>query len=549
MFDAMRASGWRRRLAVATACAVSLAALTACTESSAGSRDGSADGGGSTARTIEPGQAASDQVVDLLTVGIPGQVPTLNPNENIASGQFVNGLAMETLLRIDQDGNLQPWLATDWEVVSDTVYEYTLREGVKFWDGTELTSEDVKFAWDQLREGGQPFFSAIESIDTPDRYTVVVNLIKPNAAWQYTPGLFYSFIYQKAFFQQEPKSFGQPGRLVMGTGPWQVESLTPTTGMELSAYPGYWGGEPPIKRISVKSFADENAMALALRADEVDIAMSIAQPKNFDAAAGGDVTTTASTCAIALLGMPTQTAPFDDVHVRRAVAHAINRDDIVAAKQGGAGDPLTTLIPPAVLASLADEDEVEEALDGLPKYEFDLEKAREEMAQSKVPDGFEFEFLTTSMYARVAQVIAAQLAEINIDVEVNSVGDTEYTTKLIGEPKERPLTFSETGACTPDPSWNDLWLGSAPEGGPSTLNFANFTPPRIDELQDEGLATVDPAERLDIYTEILDIVGTEVPYVPLYEEGTTYASADYELQDFGSYWSNTPWALNLVPQQ
>ena len=110
------------------------------------------------------------------------------------------------------------------------------------------------------------------------------------------------------------------------------------------------------------------------------------------------------------------------------------------------------------------------------------------------------------------------------------------------------MTYSETGACTPDPSWNDLWLGSAPEGGPSTLNFANFTPPRIDELQDEGLATIDPSERLDIYTEILDIVGTEVPYVPLYAEGNTYASQDYELRDFGAFWSNTPWALNLVPK-
>ncbi len=548
MTDAMRGSRMRQRLTLAVAGAVALTALAACTSSSSepGSDDGA--GGDSSARTVEPGQAESDQEVEQLTVGIPGQILTLDPAENIASGQYVNGLGMETLLRIDQDGNLQPWLATDWEAVSDTVYEYTLREGVKFWDGTELTSEDVKYAWDIHREGGQPFFSSIESIETPDPSTVVVNLSAPNAAWQYTPGLFYSFIYQKAFHEQDPESFGQPGRLVMGTGPWQIDSLNPTTGMELSANPNYWGGEPPIKRISVKSFADENAMALALRADEIDVAQVIAQPKNFDAAAGGDVTTTASTCAIALMGMPTQTAPFDDVHVRRAVAHAINREDIVAAKQGGAGDPLTTLIPPTVLASLGDEDEVQAALDGLPTYEHDLEKAREELAKSKVPDGFEFEFLTTSMYSRVAQVIAAQLAEIDIVLDVNSVGDTEFTTRLIGEADQRPMTYSETGACTPDPSWNDLWLGSAPEGGPSTLNFANFTPPRIDELQDEGLATIDPSERLDIYTEILDIVGTEVPYVPLYAEGNTYASQDYELRDFGAFWSNTPWALNLVPK-
>lgn len=537
-----------RRLALVVAGAVALSALAACTESSSEPGSGSADGDGSSARTAEPGEAESDQVVEQLAVGIPGQIATLNPHENIASGQYANSLGLETLLRIDQDGNLQPWLATDWEAVSDTVYEYTLREGVEFWDGTELTSEDVKFVWDTHRKGGQPFFGSIESIDTPDPYTVVVNLSEPNAAWQYTPGLFYSFIYQKDFYEEDPKEFGQPGRLVMGTGPWQIDSLSPTVGMELSANPDYWGGEPPIKAISVKSFADENAMALAMRAGEIDVAPVVAQPKGFNAAAGGQMTTTTSTCAIALLGMPTQTAPFDDVHVRRAVAHAINRDDIVAAKQGAAGAPLTTMIPPPVLASLGDEDEVEEAVAGLPTYEYDLEKARAELAESKVPDGFEVEFVTTSLYAPVAQVIAAQLAEIGIELDVRSIGDTEFTTRLVGDAEQRPMTFSETGACTPDPSWNDIWLGSAPEGGPSTLNFANYTPPRIDELQDEGLATLDPSERLDIYTEILDMVGTDVPYVPLYTEGATYASQDYELRDFGSYWTNTPWALNLVPR-
>ena len=157
-------------MALAAAVAFSLAAAAGCTASSSesgnGTNGGPEQGGESSARTVEPGQAESDQEIDQLTVGIPGQVPTLNPAENIASGQYVNGLGMETLLRIDQDGNLQPWLATDWEAVSDTVYEYTLREGVQFWDGTELTSEDVKFAWDIHREGGQPFFSSIESIET-----------------------------------------------------------------------------------------------------------------------------------------------------------------------------------------------------------------------------------------------------------------------------------------------------------------------------------------------------------------------------------------------
>lgn len=546
MTDAMSGFKLRRRLALALGAVMAAGVLAACTDNSSDSDSDSA--GASPPRTAEPGAAEADLQLEVLNVGIPGQIPTLNPTENIAAGQYANSLGLETLLRLDQEGNLEPWLATEWEAVSDTVYEYTLREGVKFWDGTEMTSEDVKFSWDQ-QTTDQPFFSSIESIEAPDPYTVIVNLSEPDASWQYTPALFYGFIYQKDFFEEDPETFGQPGRLIMGTGPWQFDSLTPTTGMELSAFPDYWGGEPSIERISVKSFADENAMALALRAEEIDFAPVVTAPRGFNAATGGDMTTTMPTCATALMGMPTQAAPWDDIHVRRAVAHAINRDDIVAAKQGADGGPLTTIISPMLLGQLGSEDEVQDALDSVPGYEFDLDAARAEMAESSVPDGFEYEFLTTTAAAPVAQVIAEQLSEIGIDLTVDSVGDTEFTSALIGEGDERPLTYMETGACTPDPSWDDLFLGTMPpDGEPKTLNFAEYTPPEVDELQAEGLSTLEPAERLDIYTEILTMVGTDVPYVALYSEGATYGSMEYDLVDFGSYWTHQPWALNLVPK-
>lgn len=535
-----------RWLALVLAGAVAFGGLTACSDASS-----SPDNAESSvpARTAEPGEAVSDEAVPLLKVGILGQIPTLNPNENIAAGLYANSLGLESLLRIDQNGNLAPWLATKFEEKSGTVYEYTLREGVKFWDGTEMTSADVKHSWDSRVESNQPFFTAVENIEAPDRYTVVVTLKEPNAAWKYTPALFYSNIFQKKFFEEHEKDFGKPGTLVMGTGPWQFDSLKPTVGMELSAFADYWGGESPIEHISIKSFADENSMALALRAGEIDFTPVVNAPKGFDAAAGGGTTTTVATCATALMGMPTQTAPWDDVHVRRAVAYAIDREEIVAATQGASGGPLTTLISPILLRQLGSEEEVQDALDSLPSYPHDLEKAKEEMAKSKVPDGFTYEFLTTSATAAVAQVIAAQLKEIGIDLAINSVGSAEFSSRLVGPPGQRPLTFIETGACSPDPSWDDLFLGTLPDGEtPKTLNFANYTPPEIDELQHEGLTTLDPKKRLKIYTKILDHVRTDVPYVPLYAEGATYASKEYDLVDFGSFWVNQPWALNLVPK-
>lgn len=315
-----------------------------------------------------------------------------------------------------------PWLAIGFEEVSDTVYEYTLREGVEFWDGTELTSEDVTYTWDRSIElDERPGFASVESIETPDDYTVRVTLTQPDATFKYTPTQFYAAIYQKDFAEEAGDAFGRLDTLVMGTGPWQIDSLSPTSGMDLSAFDGYWGGEPPIDQVSVKFFADDNAMAFALRSGEVDIVQGVTSPDSFDAAAGGGTLTTVETCATALVSMPTRTAPFDDIHVRRAVAHALDREAIIAAAQGRAGGTLETLISPMMLEPLGSEDEVADALDGLPSHEHDVEKAKEELAKSSVPDGFSTELRVPTDYSAIAEVIAAQLTEVGIETEAVTV--------------------------------------------------------------------------------------------------------------------------------
>jgi peptide/nickel transport system substrate-binding protein len=524
-------------------------ALVSCVDNSPGAGGNAAPPGAAELRA--PGQAASDQEIPQLKVGILGEVPTLDLQKNVASGFWLLQLGMETLLRVDSDGKLGPWLATDWAQKSPTVYEYTLRKGVKFWDGTELTSQDVKYSWDYQRGvvgpgDGSSIFAPVKSIDTPDKYTVRLTLKEPNASWKYTPAMFYSVIFQKKFVEQHPKDFGQPGTLVMATGPWKFDRLNPTSGLELSANPDYWGGKPSIGRISVRLFKDDNSMGLALRAGEIDLSPLVNGPKGFDAAAGGDTTTTVPTCATALFSMPTKTKPWDDVHVRRAVAYALNREELVAATQGRAGGPLHTLISPLLLRSLASEAEVDAALKTVPTYPHDLGKAKEEMAKSKVPDGFSFTMKITTGSASIAQVIAAQLKQIGIDLNIDTIGDTAYGSEITGPADKRPLTFSETGACTPDPSWDDLWLGSA--NLTAGLNIANYAPPEVDRLLKDGVTTQDPKQRLEIYTKILQRLAEDVPYVPLYAEGATYASSKYNIVDYGSYWMNSPWALNVVPK-
>ncbi|MFF2852567.1 ABC transporter substrate-binding protein [Streptomyces sp. NPDC058001] len=544
----------RRRLlrpaALAVAALVAIGAA-ACTDNSpdAGGTAGKA-GDAVKKRTVGPGKPESDKKIPQLKVGILGQVPTLNLKKGIGAGLYTNTLGLESLLRVGPGGELEPWLATSWKQTSDTVYEYTLREGVKFSDGTPFTSADVKYSWDFYRDQGSRrshYYANVDHIETPDEHTVKVILKSPTASFKYTPAMFWSVIFQKKFAQAHPKDFGQPGTLLVATGPWKFDSLNPTSGMELSANPYYWGGKPPIEKISVKSYADDNSMALAMRSGEIDLSPGIGSPKGFSATAGKNTVTTVATCATTFLSMPTKTAPWDDIHVRRAAAYAIDRKAVIASTQGRAGAPLNTLISPLLLDPLGSKDEVDKALGTVPVYEHSVAKAKAELKKSKVPNGFKDTYVSPTSIAATGEVIVDQLKKIGINLKLQKVADSAFAARATGPADQRPVTASETGACSPDPSWDAIFLGKAntAKGG---LNIANYTPPEVDKLLADGLATQEPKKRLQIYTDLLKRLGEDVPYVPLYAEGNHYASPKYDIAGYDSYWMNSPWALNVVPK-
>ncbi|WP_419999954.1 ABC transporter substrate-binding protein [Streptomyces boninensis] len=535
-----------RPMALAVAGAVALGAA-ACTDNSPGAGTGKA-GAAVKERTVGPGKSVSDQRIPLLKVGILGQVPTLNPKKGIGSGLYTNTLGLESLLRVGPDGKLEPWLATSWKQTSAKVYEYTLRKGVKFSDGKPLTSADVKFSWDYYRTQGSRrshYYANVDHIEAPDKRTVRVTLTQPDASFKYTPAMFWSVIFQKKFHQEHEKDFGQPGTLLVATGPWKFDSLNPTSGVELSANPHYWGGKPAIDKISVKSYANDNSMALALRSGEIDLSPGVGSPKAFNSTAGKNIVTTVATCATTFFSMPTTKQPWDDVHVRRAAAYAINRKDVIASTQGRAGAPLNTLIAPELMRPLGSKEEVGKALDSIPVYEHSIAKAKAELKKSKVPNGFSGTYVIATSTAATGEVIVDQLKKIGIKLKLESVADSAFTARLTGGPDTRPVTSSETGACSPDPSWDSIFLGkaNAAKGG---LNIANYTPPEVDKLLADGLKTQEPKQRLQIYTDLLKRLGKDVPYVPLYAEGNHYASAKYDIAGYDSYWMNGPWALNVV---
>jgi peptide/nickel transport system substrate-binding protein len=276
--------------------------------------------------------------IPLLRVAMT-PISSLDGSKGTPINNWLAALGLERLTTVGTDGAVHSWLAQSVTRPGRDVYVYHLRHGVRFWDGDELKAADVANSLNYYRYPGSVSaynFQSVKSIVATDRYTVVVTLKHPDPGWKYLVCRFEMGIFEKAYQQAHKQSYGQPGTLTMGTGPWKFESLDPTSGAELAANPHWWGGKVPIARISVKFFADENSEALAFRAGEVDVTPeSLANVPGFSAAAHVSVVSAPSNDELDF-AMNTQAAPWNDVHVRRAVAYAINRSEIIRANGGGA---------------------------------------------------------------------------------------------------------------------------------------------------------------------------------------------------------------------
>ena len=523
----------RLRAATVAAAAMLLAAtLGACSSST------SPPGSGSS--------AATGAAIQQLTAGETAGYANLDPDQTQSCNDNFCGLFMEHLLQLGPNNTLEPELATSVSEPDSTTYIYHLRHGVKFWDGHEMTSADVVYSLDYQRSPKSDitvYFTNVKTITADGPYTVVVKLKQPDAGWKYTPS-YEGVIFEKSFAEAHQGTMGNPGVLIQATGPWQLTSYDSTRTMELTANPHWWGGKVPIQHITVKYFSTETSMALAMRSGEIDLAFP-SNGKTFEAAAGTGATLTSwSPPSIYFVSMNVKAAPFDDIHVRRAVAYALNRTDLIAANGGAlTATPQSTLIPPSQLQTLGTQTEVNAVLNGLPQYPFDLAKAKQELAQSKYPHGFtaKTEIDNFGNDVEVIQAIAAELQKIGINVQISQVSSAQWT-KDFTNGNLGGIAYTAFYAASPDPSiFPSYLLGNA-----STYNMSRYAPSSIDTLMESGLADSAPAQRLADYGQLLKNVATDLPYVVLFAgHNYTELSTKYTLPPFSVYPAFSSWALHL----
>jgi peptide/nickel transport system substrate-binding protein len=362
------------------------------------------------------------------------------------------------------------------------------------------------------------YYGSIKSIAATDKYTVTVTLKHRDPSVKYLFA-FEGPVFEKKFQDAHKATMGRPGVGIMASGPWKVDSFDPTSGMELTANPHWWGGKVNMQHISVKFFnpGAETTIALAMRSGALDM-WTPTNAQAFTAAAGSGVRvqSSASKWSLGVIYMNTRLAPWNDVHVRRAVAYAIDRSQIVKAWNPSAV-PTYTTIPPDQLATLGTAAQVKAALKGVPLNMHSVAKAKAELAKSAYPNGFNTttECVNYGKFPDACQVVAAQLKAIGINMAVNVDDIGKWLGIIITLDKKYGLMLSEYNWPNPDPSgFPGVIFGKTPSGAPSTENGPNYAPPDFEQLIASASQATNKAKRLALYSKYLKVVGSQVPIIP-----------------------------------
>jgi peptide/nickel transport system substrate-binding protein len=461
-------------------------------------------------------------------------------------------LGMQPLVQYDRIGRLLPDLATSFSTPNTTTYVYNLRPGVKFWDGHPLTTADVIYSLQQSAAKTSEistFFAGVKSMKATGPRQVTIKLGAPNPFFRYTMAV--TPIGEKAFWSAHLKDIGTPGVLNMGTGPFEFTSFSPGDSVTLDRNPDYWGREPAIQKLVIKSIVDPNTMLLAIRSHQVDGSFKLpySEIPQYKKLSGISVQVAPEELP-AYLSLDVNDPPFNDIHVRRAIAYATDKAGMVKAVLGGYGDPAPTMPPPQQWGDLMPQIKVAALYRSLPQYTFSLAKAKAEMAQSTVPNGFS----TTITYpdsspelGQALQILAQDVKSIGIDITVKQVPHSQWVNVLYTHPTPMGVQVGNWTPDYPDPADALALIYPSQNAHANSFNTANYKSKLMDALIAKQNNSVDPAVRSAAISQALKLGAVDVPYIPLwYQDFALALNSNYKYTQLGPWYVYQAWAADIT---
>ncbi|MFC3123597.1 ABC transporter substrate-binding protein [Pseudoroseomonas globiformis] len=464
-----------------------------------------------------------------LRYGLSAYPPNLQPWVSTGSAAgTIKLLTHRRLVGYNREGQLEGEAADSWSLDASGAWVFRLRPDIVFHNGETLTSEDVKWTVEQVAsERSTAFmrtqFQAIERIETPDPRTIRFITKEPAAT---LPEWFGGYNMPIVWRGSEPR---EP----IGAGPYRLTAQERGSSLELTAFDGYFRpGRPRLKTIRIIVYADENLRMAALQSGEVDMIEMV--PWQFMAGIEADPAFQLDAVEGPFMDVLFNGArgPFADARVRRAVAHAIRREDIVKVAFFGRGKVLEGV--PIVEGTPYWDAELSRG------WNYDPARAKALLAEAGHPDGFQTTLLSTAqfnMHKDTAEVVQQHLAAIGIRCELRL---PDWSTRVsLGTRGQYEIAIHGTSADSNDPDGLTPVLDT--NLSPSHGRSFGVKAPRTAALLARGRSELDAAKRVPIYKDMQRAALEEVPMV-----GLAWRSQGFAMKSGLSGFKTLPGALTAL---
>lgn len=478
-------------------------------------------------------EASSDS--DFV-IAIEGTVQSMDP-QNISDTNSISATrgVYETLVTLDENQEIVGQLADSWEVSEDGLtYTFHLKEGVKFHDGTDFNSDAVIANFNRVLDIENPLRSTqtyytsdedgnpvprIVSIDNPDANTVVLTLLEP---W----GILLNRLTQMCFIS--PAAIEEYGNDVMyhpcGTGPFICEDGGWVEGDHVTMVRNedYWGEKPGIESVTITEVPEAGTRTAMLQTGEADMVYPVTsdQLSAVEAIEGISVTIGESNI-MRYVTLNTQVEGLDNVEVRQAMNHAIDKDAYVEVMYGGNGEAATSVVPKVI-----------QYYESQKAYDYDPEKAKAMLEEAGYGEDNPLSLTlwgdNTSQEIKGMTFIEQQLEAVGINVEVvqmepATVSENIYVDFEDAEVNMWYVNWSASDFSTDSSMRNLLHSSMFPPTGPNACYYDNLN---FDEALDSGLAATDETEQKEFYQTAQEIAWNDAPWLFLGTDDIVYATSD-----------------------
>lgn len=479
--------------------------------------------------------AAASAGASELRIGMAADVTSMDPHFlNIAPNLTVGWHVFDALTHVDENARLVPGLAVSWRALDGTTWEFRLRRGVKFHDGSDFTAQDALFSLERAQKvpNGQfgAFVQRITASEAPGPYTIRLKTATPYAMVPYDLNSVF-IVSRKTAASASTEDFNS-GRAMVGTGPFKFARFARGDRVELVRNGAYWGGNVPWDKVTLRIMPNDPARVAALLAGDLDMIEQIptADLPRIRSSSRLQVVQKVSWRTIFFhldqrrdrapfladrAGKPLERNPFKDAKVRQAISRAINRQAIAERVMEGAALPASNLVSPPVFGH-------DPSIEPEP---YDPQGAKRLLAGAGFPQGFAMTLhAPNNRYVndeQIAQAVAQMLARIGIQARVETFPISVYLAKA----RNREFAFAMLGwgSYSGDLALRSIAASPDPGKGMGAWNWSGYSNAKLDATIERALATVDDHKREALAREAMRAAMADHAVIPLHHQIATWA--------------------------